>query len=331
MNEMVTEAKASPDREIVISRVINAPQELVFDAFTDPKQVVKWWGPEGFTTTNLIMDVRPGGIWRFVMHGPDGRDYQNLITFVEISRPKRLVYEHSGVGDTEDIKFHATITFRPAGAGKTEVTLHSLFPTAKDRNRVVEEFGAIEGGRQHLARLDAHVSAFAVKQPGQESSDTFVISRVFNAPRSVVWKAHSDLEALKQWWGPKGFSFVQGKLDFRPGGMFHYGLRSPNGQEMWGRFVYREIVPEEKIVSVLSFSDPQGGITRHPMSPDWPAEMLNVATFTETAGKTTLTIRSTPLNASEAERQIFRDGFKSMEGGFGGTFDQLDAFLTTQA
>jgi uncharacterized protein YndB with AHSA1/START domain len=113
--------------------------------------------------------------------------------------------------------------------------------------------------------------------------------------------------------------------------MFHYGLVSPNGQEMWGRFVYREIVAPEKIVSVNSFSDPNGGITRAPFSDDWPLEMLNKATFSEAKGKTTLTLRSSPLNATEAQMKVFAGHFKSMEGGFGGTFDQLAAYLATIA
>ena len=330
MNEMTAEAKASPDREIVVSRLIDAPQELVFEAFTDPKHISKWWGPEGFSTTTSIMDLRPGGSWRFVMHGPDGRDYQNLITYLEVSKPKRLVYEHSGVGDTDGVKFHATVTFKPVG-DQTEVILRSLFPTAAERDHVVEEYGAIEGGKQTLERLDRHVAGLARAggTTAQPAVPEFVIARVFNAPLALVWKANSELDALKEWWGPKGFSWKEGSLDFRPGGMFHYGLVSPNGQEMWGRFIYREIVPMEKIVSVNSFSDPQGGITRHPMSPDWPAEMLNTAMFAERNGRTTLTLRSSPLNATEAEMRVFADGFKSMEGGYTGTLDQLDAYLAT--
>lgn len=330
MNEMTAEAKASPDREIVVSRLIDAPQELVFEAFTDPKHIGEWWGPNGFTTTTLIMDLRPGGIWRFIMHGPDGRDYQNLITYLEVSKPKRLVYEHSGVGDTEHIKFHATVLFKPVG-DKTEVTLRSAFATAAERDRVVKECGAIEGGEQTLERLGRHVAGLVHTGAGeaQPAVPEFVISRVFDAPRDLVWKANSELESLKQWWGPKGFKWKAGSLDFRPGGVFHYGLVSPSGQEMWGKFIYREIVPQEKIVSVLSFSDPQGGMTRHPMSPGWPAEMLNTATFSERNGKTVLTLRSSPLNATEAEMKVFADGFKSMEGGYTGTLDQLATHLAT--
>ena len=92
MDAMTDEAGHTAGREIVITRLIAAPPELVFDAWTDPKQIGRWWGPNGFTTTTHSMDVRPGGVWRFVMHGPDGRDYQNKIVYREVKRPERLVY-----------------------------------------------------------------------------------------------------------------------------------------------------------------------------------------------------------------------------------------------
>ena len=318
---MAANAKSSADREIVITRLVDAPPARVFDAWTDPEQVVQWWGPLGFTTTTHKMEVKPGGVWRFVMHGPDGRDYQNKITYLEVARPERLVYRHGGDEDLEPVSFQTTVTFEPQGK-KTLITMRAVFPTAEERDRVVKEYGAIEGAEQHLERLDEHLGG-----AGLGTSRAFVISRVFDAPRDLVWKAHSELEGLKQWWGPKGFTWVTGTLDFRPGGMFHYGLHSPNGQEMWGRFVYREIVKPERIVSVTSFSDEKGGVTRRFLSPDWPAEMLNTATFTEQGGKTTLTLHSVAINATAHERKIFEDGFASMQGGYTGTLDQLAAYL----
>ena len=93
---MAANAKSSADREIVITRLIDAPPARVFDAWTDPRQVVQWWGPRGFTTTTSKMDVKPGGVWGFVMHGPDGHDYQNRITYLEVVKPERLVYKHGG-------------------------------------------------------------------------------------------------------------------------------------------------------------------------------------------------------------------------------------------
>jgi len=168
---MTADARMPTDREIVITRLINAPRELVFDAWTDPEQVGQWWGPSGFTTTTHKMEVKPGGVWRFVMHGPDGRDYQNKITYLEIVPPERLVYRHGGDEDLEPVSFQTTVTFVAEG-NKTRVTIHSVFPTAEYRDRVVKEHGAIEGGEQHLARLDEHLAG-----GGTGTSRAFVVSR----------------------------------------------------------------------------------------------------------------------------------------------------------
>jgi uncharacterized protein YndB with AHSA1/START domain len=164
--------------------------------------------------------------------------------------------------------------------------------------------------------------------PIENTSDReFVISRVFDAPRELVWKAFTDPEHMKHWWGPKGFTARVAKMDFRPGGVYHYCLRSPDGHDMWGKFVYREIVAPERIVFINSFSDENGGVTRHPMHLAWPLEMLSTFTFTEQEGKTTFTIRWSPLNATEAERKTFEDGRKSMQQGWTGTLDQLADYL----
>jgi uncharacterized protein YndB with AHSA1/START domain len=160
----------------------------------------------------------------------------------------------------------------------------------------------------------------------------FVISRTFDAPRELVWKACTEPERLALWWGPTGFKMHACTLDLRPGGSFHYGMQPPAGSPMgnavlWGKFVYREIVKPECIVFVNSFSDAHGGLTRHPLHPGWPLEVLNHQTFTEHQGKTTITLRGYPINATEAERNAFESAFKSMEQGFGGTFNQLAAYL----
>jgi len=150
-----TATTAPADREIVITRLLNAPRELVFKAWTDRELIRQWWGPRGFTTTTHEMDVRPGGVWRFIMHGPDGTDYDNRIVYVEIVEPERLVYNHGG--DDGAVQFRATVTFVEQG-GKTALTMHSLFPSAEERDRVVREYHAIEGGKQTLDRLEEYLA-----------------------------------------------------------------------------------------------------------------------------------------------------------------------------
>jgi uncharacterized protein YndB with AHSA1/START domain len=144
-------------RTIVTTRVFDAPRELVFEAWTDPRHLVRWWGPNGFSTTIRSIEVRPGGVWRFVMHGPDGRDYENRITYQEIVRPERLVYSHDGAEDVEPVAFQTTVTFEDIG-GKTRLTMRAVFPSAAERDRVAREHGAVEGGKQHLERLATHLT-----------------------------------------------------------------------------------------------------------------------------------------------------------------------------
>lgn len=154
-----------------------------------------------------------------------------------------------------------------------------------------------------------------------------VITRVFNAPRELVWKAWTEAESLAQWWGPKGFEIEVSKLDFRPNGIFHYNMQFPDGNKIWGKFVYREMNAPEKMVFVNSFSDEKGGITSNPYLANWPLEVLNTLTLLEQDGKTTLTLRGGPINANELERKNFMDHQSDMQQGFNGTFEKLDDYL----
>ena len=160
------------------------------------------------------------------------------------------------------------------------------------------------------------------------SSAEFVVSRVFDAPRDVVWTAFTDPEYMKHWWGPKGFAVIAATMDLRPGGRYHYGLRAPDGSEMWGKFAFRQIVAPERMEFINSFSDEAGGTTRHPMHMTWPLEMLSVFTFEEVpGGKTRFNLHWSPWNATPEEQKTFDQGHQSMLMGWGGTMDQLTAYL----
>ncbi len=169
----------------------------------------------------------------------------------------------------------------------------------------------------------------AEKTGAADTDRELVITRVFNAPRELVWKAFTEPERLEHWWGPKGFTTRVHKLDLRPGGVFLYSQRMPDGRDMFGKWVYREIVAPERMVIVTSFTDEKGNPVRHPLSPTWPLEMLSSSTFMEQQGRTTVTIRTKPINANESERKTFYDGKESMEQGFAGTFDRLDEYLAS--
>jgi uncharacterized protein YndB with AHSA1/START domain len=147
---------ATTDREIVVTRVIDAPREQVFDAFTDTESVARWWGPTGFTSTIEEMDVRPGGLWRHTLHSPDGGDYSNKSIFSEVVPPERIAYTHHGPEDAP-LLFDATIDFAEHGVG-TEITMRMLFPTAAERDYLVNEFAAIDAANQTLERLAEHIA-----------------------------------------------------------------------------------------------------------------------------------------------------------------------------
>jgi len=163
-----------------------------------------------------------------------------------------------------------------------------------------------------------------------ETKKQFEISRVFNAPREVVFKACTEKEQLAHWWGAKGFALDVVKLEVKPGGVFHYSMTA-NKMQMFGKWVFEEIKVPEKIVFISSFSDKDCGITRHPGAAEWPLETRSIMAFAAENGGTRLTITAYPINASNKEQETFEAGFDSMKGGFGGTLDQLEEHLKTLA
>ncbi len=150
------------DRELVISRVVDAPRELVWEAMTNPEHIVHWWGPAGFSDTVEIMDVRPGGTWKHVMHGPDGTNYPNESVFEEVVKPERIVLAMAGgKQDGRQITLRQTWSFETTERNKTKVTIHMIFPTAEVRDFAVREHGAVQGAHQTLERLSAHLAAMS--------------------------------------------------------------------------------------------------------------------------------------------------------------------------
>ena len=146
---------ATADREIVISRIIDAPRELVFEAFTEVRHLSRWWGPNGFTTTTRSFEFRVGGVWDFVMHGPGGTDYDEWITWTDIAVPERIELLHGESSDDPN-PFESVLTFVPEGAA-TRIEMRTVFRTKELRDEAVEKYGAIEGGRQTLSNLAAYV------------------------------------------------------------------------------------------------------------------------------------------------------------------------------
>lgn len=309
-------------KELVLTRTINAPRGLVFQAWINPVHLARWWGPHGFTNPVCELDVRPGGAIRIDMQAPDGTVYPMKGSFQEVQEPDRIVFTSTAFEDDQGrplLENLNTVTFTEQD-GKTTITLR-----AKVVRAAPELAGALAGMEQgwseSLERLEALVDGDA--PPDQD----FIIRRELQAPRTLVYKAWTEADRLARWFGPKGFTMLATNLDLRPGGAFHYGMQSPDGKTMWGKWVFREIVPNTRLVFVASFSDEQARVTRHPLAAHWPLEVLSTVTFTDNQGRTLITMRASAINATAEEREMFTSNFAGMTQGWTGTLEQLVEYL----
>jgi uncharacterized protein YndB with AHSA1/START domain len=315
--KQVASAQAdTADREIVISRLISASIERVWRAWSDPKEIVQWWGPHGFTNETRERAFKEGGFWKHTMIGPDGTRYPNLAKYEKIIEHKLIINTNGGgTKGGEGVSMRAHVTFEPKG-NKTLITMRTVFPTAKMREMVVKQYNAIEGGQQTLSRLAAHCEG------------AFVISRLVEAPRERVWRAWTEPSELGLWFGPKGFETIYSKLDFRPGGTYHYGIKG-NGMEIWGKWTIKEIDKPAKLHFVQAFSNREGGLGSHPLAPTWPKQTLSTIFLQDFGPRTLITVYWAPYEASEVEIKTFRDNIASMNQGWAGTWERLDAYLRT--
>lgn len=156
---------------------------------------------------------------------------------------------------------------------------------------------------------------------------TFHISRTVNGPLDAVWKAYTEQEPLMQWFGPSGFSLPFSRFDLRPGGEFHYCLRTPTGFEMWGKWTFLKIEAPHLLSMLVTFSDAQGRLTRHPMSAAWPLQTQSTTTFAAMGDKTHITIEWQPYESDVDGIAAFKAGHASMAQGCNASFEQLDAYL----
>jgi uncharacterized protein YndB with AHSA1/START domain len=292
-------------REIVLSREFDAPRDVVWKAWTDPLQVARWWGPKGFTTTIEAMEVRPGGQWKQVMHGPDGTNYPSLSTFREVVEPERIVFSHGGQREGgPGVEFLSTWTFEQVRAGRTRVTIRMVFPTAAERDRVEREFGAVEGGNQTLGRLAEHLKS------AQPADREVVLERTFDAPRELVFRVWTEPGHLARWWGPMDFTNPVCTVDLRPGGAYRIVMQAPDGRGYPCEGVYREIVAPERLV-----------FTNHAIGEDGSVllEGLTTVLFTEEGGRTTVTLRT----RAKAVVEFARAYLSGMETGWTQSLEKL--------
>lgn len=306
-----------PTRDLTLKRFFNAPKKMVFSAWTDAEKLKKWWGPTGFSTPVARIDARPGGEFYSEMEGLEGSRHPMTARFTEVMPHDMLAFTFEAVVDNQvALKGLTTVTFADQDAG----TLLTMTTRAEGQMAIAEQMlaGMEAGWSQSFDKM-----AEALEGKRRE----FVIEREFNAPLDLVWEVYTQAEHLQHWWGPTGMTLRVEKLDCRPGGTFIYSVTAGDGSEMFGKFYYRWVQPKMMLQFIVSFCDKAGTPTRHPMAPTWPLEMLNTIFFTAKGDKTLLTMRGTPINATEEEHKTFQEGFASMQGGFTGTLDQLETYL----
>jgi uncharacterized protein YndB with AHSA1/START domain len=306
---------------IITSRLIAAPRELVWKMLTTPEHLKHFWGPDGFTNTYKTFDLRIGKEARFTMHGPDGKDWPNRFIFRVIDPPHLLRFDHDNGGEGDfDHKFINEIELTEE-AGKTRIEMRMTESSIAARDAVAQF--AVEGGKQNLDRLAAYVAPLA------EEKNLFVIERSFPVSQTRLFRACTDPKEMAQWFAPPGMKTIKAEQDLKPGGTYHYGLSSGQGNEMWGLVSYKEITPHSRLVYAQSFSDQQKGLTRHPMAPTWPMEMLTIMDFIpEGEEQTRLKISWIYTGVDTAEGETFRAAHDGMKGGWTGTLDGLYAYLT---
>jgi uncharacterized protein YndB with AHSA1/START domain len=306
--------------QIITSRLLNAPLELVWKVITTPQHIMHFWGPDGFTNTIKQMDVRPGGQWLFTMHGPDGKNWPNRIIYRDVKEPTYLSWDHDGgEDDPGGHRFFGELELFDEGS-KTRIELRMTEATLAARDAVAPY--AVPGGIQNLERLAAYVA------PMVDPRHKFVIGRSFVVSQSRLFAACTSAEEMQQWFAPASMKVIKADMDFRAGGTYHYGLADEAGNEMWGLVTYREITPHSRVIYMQSFSDAEGGLTRHPMAPNWPLEMTTVFEFvSESPTQTKLRITWIYVGVDDAEAATFTTAHDSMTQGWVGSLDSLGKYL----
>lgn len=314
---MVAKAKSN---EIRIVRMYDAPVEAVWDAWTDIEQVKQWWGPRGFTLTSHSKDLRPGGIWHYTMHGPDGTDYPNKTLYHEVVEHAKLVYDHGG-NDERAPLFRVTALFEDVN-GKTRLDMTMTLPTPEAAEEI-RKFIKQASGYSTWDRLAEYLEK---ESTGKEN---FVINRSFDVPIDVMYEMWTDPQHFSKWLPPTGFEMEFLEADIRTGGSTFYVMTGANGMTMYGRAKYLKIEKPGTFVYTQEFCDAEGNLSRHPLAPTWPAVMLTTVTLTEEGPEQTrVTVNWEPHGTTTSEElETFVKGRTGMTMGWTGSFDKLETYL----
>ncbi len=329
---------ATAEREVVITRIIDAPRELVFKLWTDPEHLMRWWAPLNCTTPYCTTDLRKGGVFHFCIRTADGQEAWGKGVYEEIVEPERIVYIDSFADDkgntitaeefgiTSDLPTEArvTVTFEEY-EGKTKLTLHHAISES-----IAADTGALQGWNQMLDRLAEELERTGPSGMLIELNDKeAVFTRTINAPRELVFKVWTEPEHFAQWWGPHTFTNTDCHIDLRPGGTYRITMNSPEGEKNPLKGTYLEIVEPERLVMTVDPADHPD--SWHEILNQYRTDKENVkalvwtVSFEEIEGKTKLTIRSL-FPSNEDRDAMIKLG---MAEGLGESLEKLEAVTTT--
>lgn len=311
-------AKGKPN-EIRIIRMYEAPVKAVWDAWTDPKQTAKWWGPRGFTLTTHSKDLRVGGSWAYTMHGPDGTNYENKTIYFEVDQYKKLVYDHGGNDDRPPL-FRVTVLFQEI-KGKTKMDMTMALATTEAAVET-RKFVKAAKGNSTWDRLAEYVEKMA------SGKEIFVIHESFSASIEKVFEMWTNPKHLSKWLPPTGMHMNFIKSEIKEGSRTFYSMEG-NGIKMFGSTEYLKIERPHLLVYTQQFRDEQDKISRHPLAPLWPETMQTTVQFeSEGPEETRVTVTWAPHgHATPEEIAAFVKERGGMTTGWSGSFDKLEEQL----
>ncbi len=315
-------ASKNKPNELHLTRIYDAPVKAVWDAWTDPVQVAKWWGPRGFTITHHSKDLRAGGHWKYTMHGPDGTNWENTTKYLEVEKYSRLVYDHGG-GDDRPPLFRVTVTFNEQ-KGKTRMEMTMALPNAEAMQETKKRIKQANGNST-WDRLSEYLTK---ESSGKEK---FVINRSFEVSLETMFEMWTNPDHFSKWLPPTGFTMTFVRCEMKAGGStFYYMTPEGGGPKMWGRTQYIEITRPNRLVYTQQFCDEKENITRHPMAPTWPENMLTVITLSEEGpDQTRITVEWEPYGTyTSEEMDTFIKAKSGMTQGWTGSFDKLEDYIT---
>ncbi len=306
--------------ELKITRLYDAPVEIVWDAWTDPQKVAKWWGPRGFTLTHHSKDLRAGGHWHYTMHGPDGKDYPNKTKYLEVEEFKKLVYDH-GANDQQGPLFQVKVEFKAQGK-KTQMEMTMTWPSAEIADQM-KKFIKDAGGNSTWDRLGEFLTSTGDKR------EIFIINRSFDAPVETLFEMWINPEHVAQWLGPKGVSMHYFEQTIAEGKTSFYKMTYDTGVDMYGKMTYVKIDRPHYLEYTQIFCDENGKLSKHPHVPVWPDVMRTRVSFHEEEhNQTRVTVVWEPDGkVSQAEIDAFINMKGGMTQGWTQSLDRLEEYI----